>query len=821
MKKLFTILLFALPMVHTALAQSRSVPLTIEIKASSGESLKGQDVTLTQTDFSVDYEMLNLDADGQCSLMVYPGAHLLSVKRFGFETLSHQFDVEEGKPATVKLTINEMTRKPFAVTHTLTHNAMTGRNDVALGWNVEPPVFFDDFESYKPFAISFGDWTGIDGDGLAAAALVGAYPNRGVNIYCQIINPLTVEPTWWYEYPVLRPYSGKQYAGFIRTSKGDANNDWLISPVITPGTDNVLTFLAKAADKYPERFSVYVTEQTENPATSDFTRISTGNYETVDYRQWYEKTYDLSQYTGKQIRFAIRYTGDAKHYGAFMLMVDDVYVGPKNNTPQTARKRLGTRALRSPANPNESFEITLDGVLKGVTDGYSFLFEDIAAGKHTASVKAKYLNTESEPAEYSFEVPGDCYADVTFNVTADSKISADGTTLNLVNITTSETFSITVGQGKARIPYLPKGEYSLNVEAGAFESVERHITVDGDTTFDIELKDNITAPYNITAELQDDGTYLLRWNRELGFCDSFEEYPDFAKGAFGQWITLDNDKMPVYPIALGAQTNIVSFPGSGNASNPLPLAPLVFNPLATAPPMFPTDLAIAAPDGDKTIAFFSAQGAKNNKWLISPAVDIYKGYELNFLAKAYSSMYPEKLDIYWADTEEPDNFKLLSQIDQVVSDNWGEYTVPLDEFEGKTIIIGFNYVSFDSFLLQIDLVKIEPANKQGATIDYGNIDHFEIWVDGELKHTCTEPTFSIKLPDSDRHIIGICAVYKSGRSETTEYTIEHSGLAEVSADTTAEPVYFDTSGRIIDLNNAPAGIYIKTTGITSTKTIKQ
>ena len=59
-----------------------------------------------------------------------------------------------------------------------------------------------------------------------------------------------------------------------------------------------------------------------------------------------------------------------------------------------------------------------------------------------------------------------------------------------------------------------------------------------------------------------------------------------------------------------------------------------------------------------------------------PAVDIYKGYELNFLAKAYSSMYPEKLDIYWADTEEPDNFKLLSQIDQVVSDNWGEYTVP-------------------------------------------------------------------------------------------------------------------------------------------------
>ena len=65
-------------------------------------------------------------------------------------------------------------------------------------------------------------WTGIDADLEAAAPLVGSYPNRGVMQYAQIINPLTVTPTWWYDYPILRPYSGQQYVGFTRTNSGNS-----------------------------------------------------------------------------------------------------------------------------------------------------------------------------------------------------------------------------------------------------------------------------------------------------------------------------------------------------------------------------------------------------------------------------------------------------------------------------------------------------------------------------------------------------------------------------------------------------------------------
>ena len=76
---------------------------------------------------------------------------------------------------------------------------------------------------------------------------------------------------------------------------------------------------------------------------------------------------------------------------------------------------------------------------------------------------------------------------------------------------------------------------------------------------------------------------------------------DFEDGLPVGWTTIDKDQMPVYPIALGSQTNIVSFPGSGTANNPTAIAPMVFNPFATTPAMMPADPAIAAPTGKKTV----------------------------------------------------------------------------------------------------------------------------------------------------------------------------------------------------------------------------
>ena len=216
-----------------ASALSRDCNLTVKVVTATGESLEGQRVMLVQTDYSMTYgaSETTLDAAGECRLKVYSGNHRLTVERAGYAAYAEDFPVTGDM--TLNVTLTEDVRNPFALKLAERHDPMTGKNDVTLQWNREDPVFFDDFESYTAFDTEFSPWTGIDGDHAAAAPLQGSYPNRGTLQYAQVINPLVVEPSWWTDYPVLRPYGGKQYVGFVRTYGGSANDDWLISPAVT------------------------------------------------------------------------------------------------------------------------------------------------------------------------------------------------------------------------------------------------------------------------------------------------------------------------------------------------------------------------------------------------------------------------------------------------------------------------------------------------------------------------------------------------------------------------------------------------------------
>ena len=816
MKKTATTLLLTALMAlcgAVAAAQQRNATLTVKVQTEITDDLTGQAVTLEQTDYAVTYGTLKLDAEGSCTVKVYPGNHRLTVERPGYETGIEEFAVADGDPdARVSLTLREKTRAPFALKAGVRHDAATGRNDIDLSWNVEEPVFTDDFESYSPFAITFGGWSGIDADGEATAALVGSYPNRGVMQYAQIINPLTVVPTWWYDYPILHPYSGKQYIGFIRTESGRANDDWLISPAITPGTDNVLEFMAKAADRYPERFMVYVTTSTENPSADDFTRIDTGNFESVDYRGWKKFSYDLSAYAGKEIKFAIRYVSDANRYGAFMLMIDDVFVGqPAESAASMTRKAV--RAMRSPGNPYEQFNIYLDGAKAGTTDGYSFTLDNIAAGHHTLGVEASYRQAVSDITEIEVNVADGPFAKVAFNVEALSKLAADRIEIALLNLDSGEQLTVTTDCGTATLLSLPHGRYNVYVEEGVYNAFSREVEINSDTEVDIKLEDHIIDPYNITADVDaENGSVTLRWNRELGFKDSFETYDDFATGEFGEWRTIDRDQSPVYPIALGSQTNIVSFPGSGNASNPTAIAPMVFNPWKTVPAMLPTDQAIEASDGEKSVIFFSPQMAKADKWLISPMIEIREGYEVKFKAKAYSAMYAESLEICVSEgSTNPDDFVVMGEIESLASEAWGEYSMDLSEYAGKSIRVAVRYTSYDAFLVQVDEFEVGKPDGQGDYIDYGNVVGYDIYLDGNKVGESTQPEYVVTGVGEGQHTAGIVTRYLHSNSAMSEYTFGvSSAIDRISADIapeSAETEIFDISGRRVE-RCAESGIYI-------------
>lgn len=831
MIKIKYILIFMLMLaVMPVSAQKRDKSLTVSVTTNTGESVAGLQFTLYHTQYKLTYGAsdVTLGTDGTKTLKVYAGNHRLTVAKDGYETVTEEFNVT--KDTTVSVQLKESSQLPFSLKVKTAHDVFTGKNDVTLSWNKEAPVFFDDFESYTPFALNFGEWTGIDGDGEAAAPLVGDYANRGVRQYAQIINPMKVEPTWWYDYPILRPYSGQQYVGFTRTYSGAANDDWLISPAITAGNQNWLSFMAKAADQYKEKFQVYVTEKTDNPTADDFKLISAGNYETVDYKGWKEFKYDLSAYAGKSIKFAVHYISEANSGGAFMLMIDDVYVGQILDSSSASAKTNTLRRVisRSLQNPNESFKLYLNDVEQATTTDYDYTFKDLAAGTYKLGVKAVYRKSETAIVDTTITISGDHLAKLVFSVTTNNSKSADGLNVQIVNRETSDAYSVAVAGGKAEFPSLPYGKYIVGVTSENYDAYDANIDVTADATQAIALTEKIVKPYNVTADTEKDAAgkmnVALKWNQNLAFNDSFETYPDFAQNTFGDWKSIDLDQHTVYPIGLGSATNIVTFPGASTTAKPTAIAPIIFNPLTTTPAMYPTDAAVKAPTGDKTVAFFSPQSNGANKWLISPLLDVRDGYKLHVSAKAYAQ-YTETMEFCVSTTDaDPKSFSVLSKVDAAPSGVWTMYETDLSAYANKKVYLAVHYTTYDGFFTQIDDFYVGNPDGDKTSPNVGYVEKYEISLDGTKVGESVEPKYTLTDVSAGSHTAGIKAVYASGASEITEYTfnvvdgIEHLTTGGIVSGPTH---YYNLSGQEVKSTNLPKGVYVIKSGNTTRKAVNK
>lgn len=784
MRKLhiLSVLLLLVAVAFPSLAQKRDKNLTISVVGPSGAPLPSANVVLKQTDYSLSYGTITLNDQGTATLKVYAGNHSLTATASGYSSASSEFGVAADTAVTIAL--QEQVQRPYSLGALVHHDSQTGLNHLTFTWNTEKPVFFDDFESYDPFAVEFGEWTGIDGDLLNAAPLQGSYLNQGIREYAQIINPLQVSPPWWYDYPVLRPYSGKQYAGFIRTATGAANDDWLITPVITPGNQNVFSFMAKAADVYKEKFQVYVTEVIDNPGKADFKLLNSGNYETVDYKGWVNFSYDVSKYAGKKVRFAIRYIGEAAGAGAFMLMVDDVYVGQKTNNPNAAAPAKARRMpLHSPANPNERFRVYFNDAQVGECDGYSWEFPDLAAGSYKLGVQAVYASAETEIVD-TLVVIEDTGVRFTVAVVTNNGVGVDGEVVSLMNVDSGESCEAVIKEGKAVFPSLLKGKYLLGVTAKNFNVLSEELDVTGDATHQITLIEKIVKPYNITVDVTptgvDQNDVLMKWNQNISYTEDFESYSDFATGRFGAWRTYDLDNHICYPIGLGSATNIVTFPGASTPSNPSAVPPMVFNPWKTDPPMMPTDKAVMAPSGDKTIIFFSPQGNGANKWLISPEILIREDFVCRFTAKAYSE-YKESMEVCafldGASNPASDPYEQVSTINALVNGTWMIYETDLKKYVGKKIRIGVHYTSFDAFFAQLDDFFVGNLAGEGVSIDVGAVQTYKVTLDGNAAGEVTTPEITLHNVTAGRHVATVQAEYLSGMSEITtrNFTVDLVG----------------------------------------------
>lgn len=233
---------------------------------------------------------------------------------------------------------------------------LTGVNEhtVSLAWTSPEPVdgFLEDFEGHNDFAInspgSIG-WTYIDADNKPTYTWQACtFPTQGQKMAYVVMNPWQTVPAV-NDNPNYKPHSGQKM--LVDFCAVDAqNNDYIISPRLNFDADFQISFWArsyKTGENYnAERIRVgYSTTGTQ---PSDFTFVNESPYvELPD--EWTLVAYDIP----KDARYV---TINCISDDAFMLLIDDIFVGTNKVRPESANM-----ARAAAKNPVVGFNVYRNG----------------------------------------------------------------------------------------------------------------------------------------------------------------------------------------------------------------------------------------------------------------------------------------------------------------------------------------------------------------------------------------------------------------------------------------------------------------------------
>ncbi|HNQ42975.1 MAG TPA: choice-of-anchor J domain-containing protein, partial [Candidatus Cloacimonadota bacterium] len=257
-------------------------------------------------------------------------------------------------------------------------------------------------------------WTLVDVDQSATYGFEGiTFTNSGSPMAYIIFNPSATTPA----VTGADAHGGTKYAASFASTTA-VNNDWLISPLVTPQAGEFLNFWARSyVSTYGlERFKVGIS--TGGTAPADFTIISGATYIQAPVA-WTQYSYDLSAYAGQEIRFGIQCVSD----DAFIFMVDDVAIDipeTRFGSPIVAQtpSSNASRALVAPGSAPlydvngvpgtrtvSSYKIYRDQVfVTEVPNGVlTYTENDVPSGAHVYHVTAMYDQNES-PASNAVSV---------------------------------------------------------------------------------------------------------------------------------------------------------------------------------------------------------------------------------------------------------------------------------------------------------------------------------------------------------------------------------------------------------------------------------
>lgn len=206
--------------------------------------------------------------------------------------------------------------------------------DVTLTWNNPEAMngYFEDFESHPDFEInSAGNigWSYLDMDnGYTYTWAAASFTNQGQKMAAIIMNPHSTTPSVG-DWPHFQPYSGKKMLAFFAVDGG--NNDYIISPELNFDENFQISFRAKAYTNQYGLERVRVGYSTTGTQASNFTFVNEGDYDEVSEGDWQLFKYSIP----KEAKYV---TINCISEDAFMLLVDDIFIGTNRVRPRAAEK---------------------------------------------------------------------------------------------------------------------------------------------------------------------------------------------------------------------------------------------------------------------------------------------------------------------------------------------------------------------------------------------------------------------------------------------------------------------------------------------------
>ena len=365
-------------------------------------------------------------------------------------------------------------------------------------------------------------------------------------------------------------------------------------------------------------------------------------------------------------------------------------------------------------------------------------FASVPSGVYEYAVVAVFTNGVEAPAAFSNEVASGVMGTVTFEVTTNDGVSAEGAmiTFTAADGDPEHVYETVVGaDGTAVIENVWFETYTLEITLSAHDTyVENNITFDDDMTIQAELAETLSPVAGLDAEVNGT-TVTLTWADPSAGGDDLSE--DFEAGIPADWTILDEDG-DTYSWELIAE-GVEAHEGIGAAWS----ASYINNVGALTP----------------------------DNYLITPQIALGATSELNFWVRAQDDSWPAEHYYVKVSTSGTDaaDFANVVYEETLAAGDWHQVTVDLSGFAGQQAYIAWEHCEVtDMYYMKIDDVAITNATRVNRAIE-----SYIVKRDGEvIASDLTETTYVDEEVAEGEHTYSVAAVYTTGTSEYSDIDIE-------------------------------------------------